>query len=50
MDGLYGKYPRIDREILKKHSEGLIATSCCIGAEVPQAILSKGEEAAETDQ
>lgn len=47
MDGLYGKYPRIDREILKKHSEGLIATSCCIGAEVPQAILFKGEEAAE---
>ncbi len=47
MDGLYGKYPRIDREILKKHSEGLIATSCCIGAEIPQAILFKGEEAAE---
>lgn len=47
IDGLYGKYPRIDREILKKHSEGLIATSCCIGAEIPQAILFKGEEAAE---
>jgi len=47
MDGLYGKYPRIDREILKKHSEGLIATSCCIGAEIPQAILFKGEDAAE---
>jgi DNA polymerase-3 subunit alpha len=47
MDGLYGKFPRIDREILKKHSEGLIATSCCIGAEIPQAILFKGEEEAE---
>ncbi len=47
MDGLYGKYPRIDRAILEKHSEGLIATSCCIGAEIPQAILFKGEEEAE---
>ena len=47
MEGLYGKYPRIDREILKKHSEGLIATSCCIGAEIPQAILFKGEAEAE---
>ena len=47
MDGLYGKFPRIDRDILKKHSEGLIATSCCIGAEVPQAILFKGEDEAE---
>ncbi len=47
MEGLYGKYPRIDRDILKKHSEGLIATSCCIGAEIPQAILFKGEEEAE---
>ena len=48
MEGLYGKYPRIDKEILKKHSEGVIATSCCIGAEIPQAIikgqLDKAEE------
>lgn len=47
MEGLYGKFPRIDRDLLKKHSEGLIATSCCIGAEIPQAILFKGEEEAE---
>ena len=39
LEGLYGKYPRIDKEILLQHSEGLIATSCCIGAEIPQAIL-----------
>jgi len=44
MEGLYGKYPRIDKEILLLHSEGLIATSCCIGAEIPQAIL-KGDVA-----
>lgn len=47
LEGLYSKYPRIDKELLKKHSEGLIATSCCIGAEIPQAILFKGEEEAE---
>ena len=47
IDGLYGKFPRIDKELLKKHSEGLIATSCCIGAEIPQAVLFKGEAEAE---
>ena len=47
MEGLYGKFPRIDKTVLKKYSEGLIATSCCIGAEIPQAILFKGEEEAE---
>ena len=36
MEGLYSKYPRIDKELLVKYSEGLIATSCCIGAELPQ--------------
>ena len=47
LEGLYSKYPRIDKELLKQYSEGLIATSCCIGAEIPQAILFKGEEEAE---
>jgi DNA polymerase-3 subunit alpha len=47
IEGMYGKYPRIDKEILLKHHEGLIATTCCLGAEVPQAILKKGEEEAE---
>lgn len=42
IDGLYGKYPRIDKNILIQHTEGLIATSCCIGAEIPQAII-RGE-------
>ena len=46
-EGLYGKFPRIDKDLLKRHSEGLIATSCCIGAEIPQAILFKGEEEAD---
>jgi len=47
IDGLYGKFPRIDRELIKKYKEGIIATTCCLGAEVPQAIVHKGEEEAE---
>lgn len=47
IDGLHGKYPRIDKNLLRTYREGLIATTCCIGAEVPQAILHKGTEAAE---
>ncbi len=47
IEGMYGKYPRIDKEILLKHHEGLIATTCCLGAEVPQTILAKGEEEGE---
>jgi DNA polymerase-3 subunit alpha len=49
MDGMYGKYPRIDKPLLLKHKEGLIATTCCLGASVPQAILHKGEDAAEKE-
>jgi DNA polymerase-3 subunit alpha len=48
MEGLYGKYPRIDKELLLKYHEGIIATSCCIGAEIPQAILHGRLEEAET--
>ena len=47
MEGLYSKFPRIDKELLEKYNEGLIATSCCIGAEVPQAILNGQLEKAE---
>ncbi|WP_026461936.1 DNA polymerase III subunit alpha [Adhaeribacter aquaticus] len=47
IEGLYSKWPRIDKELLQKYSKGLIATSCCIGAELPQTILWKGEEEAE---
>ena len=46
IDGLYGKYPRVDKELIKQYSEGLIATTCCLGAIVPQTILKKGEEEA----
>ncbi|MBS1774147.1 MAG: DNA polymerase III subunit alpha [Bacteroidetes bacterium] len=47
MEGLYGKYPRIDKELVAQYHEGLIATTCCLAAEVPRTILRKGEEEAE---
>ena len=48
IEGLYSKWPRIDKELVQKYHEGLIATTCCLGAEVPQAILHKSVEEAET--
>ncbi len=47
IDGLYSKWPRIDKELIEKYHEGIIATSCCLAAEIPQAILNQGEEEAE---
>ena len=47
MEGMYSKWPRIDKELIEKYHEGIIATSCCLAAEIPQAILNKGEEEAE---
>ncbi len=47
LEGLYGKYPRIDKELLKQYKEGLIATTCCIASEVQQTILNEGEEKGE---
>ena len=49
IEGLYSKYPRIDKELIEKYHEGLIATTCCIGAYVPQTILHQGEEKAEAE-
>ena len=45
LDGFYYK-PRIDHDIMREHSEGLVATTCCLQGEVPQTILNKGEAAA----
>lgn len=49
MEGMYSKYPRIDKELVLKYHKGLIATTCCLGASVPQSILRDGEEAAEKE-
>jgi len=37
IDGFY-YHPRIDHEFLAEHSEGLIATSGCLAAEIPRAL------------
>src|SRR5690242_5253039 len=49
IEGMYSKYPRIDKELILQYHEGLIATTCCLGALVPQAILKKGELDAEKE-
>ena len=49
IEGMYSKYPRIDKELIHKYHEGLIATTCCLGALVPQMILNKGETEAENE-
>lgn len=49
IEGLYGKYPRITKALIEKHKEGLIATTCCIGAVVPKTILKQGEAIGENE-
>ncbi|HYG73574.1 MAG TPA: DNA polymerase III subunit alpha [Planctomycetota bacterium] len=44
-EGFY-YHPRVDRELLARHSKGLIASSGCIGSEVPQNVLNKDYSAA----
>ncbi len=38
LEGFYYK-PRIDKELLEQHNQGLIGLSACIGGEIPQLIL-----------
>ncbi|MEO6539096.1 MAG: DNA polymerase III subunit alpha [Ferruginibacter sp.] len=49
IEGMYSKYPRIDKQLIHKYHEGLIATTCCLGALVPQTILKKGEGEGENE-
>ena len=44
--GYYYK-PRIDKALLRKHHEGLIALSACLGGEIPSKILNEGPDKAE---
>ncbi|MFO8053943.1 MAG: DNA polymerase III subunit alpha, partial [Bacteroidales bacterium] len=43
LEGFYYK-PRVDKELLREYSEGLIASTACLGGEVPKAILLHGKE------
>ncbi|PZR78541.1 MAG: DNA polymerase III subunit alpha [Candidatus Aeolococcus gillhamiae] len=47
LEGYYYK-PRIDKELLAEHADGLICLSACIGGELPQAILGGDMDAAES--
>lgn len=44
-EGFYYK-PRIDMEVLEKHSKGLIALSACLSGDVPRALLQNDYEKA----
>ena len=43
LEGFYYK-PRIDREVLAQHSEGLIALSSCLKGEIPRLVMNRKEE------
>ena len=44
LEGFYYT-PRVDKQLIREHSEGLIALSACLGGELPQAIMKSGYEA-----
>ncbi len=44
-EGFYYK-PRIDKELLQQHSEGLICLSSCLSGEVPSLLLARDENGA----
>ncbi|HKQ98891.1 MAG TPA: DNA polymerase III subunit alpha [Candidatus Polarisedimenticolia bacterium] len=46
LEGYYYR-PRIDRELLRKHAGGLIATSTCLGGEIPQFLMAGDRARAE---
>ncbi len=39
IEGFYSK-PRVDRELIKKYSKGLIALSACLAGEIPRLLLN----------
>ena len=45
LEGFYYK-PRIDKELLEAHKEGLVAFSGCLASEIPQAIIHDANDKA----
>lgn len=39
IDGVKGKYPRLDHEVLNEYNKGLTVTTSCLGGLIPQHIL-----------
>ena len=46
LDGFYYK-PRVDKKLLRQHSEGLIACSACLAGEIPRKIQANKPQEAE---
>ena len=46
LEGFYMK-PRVDHELLREYSEGVIAMSGCLGAQIPRNLLDLGPEQGE---
>ena len=46
LDGMYGGKPRVDRDILRAHSKGIICLSGCISGPVNEWLLKDDEEKA----
>ncbi|BCS89403.1 DNA polymerase III subunit alpha [Pseudodesulfovibrio sediminis] len=44
LEGFYYK-PRVCKNLLKKHSEGLVALSACLAGEVPRVLMNEGLDA-----
>ena len=49
IEGMYSKYPRIDKKLIEQYKEGLIATTCCLAGYVPNKILTEGELSGEIE-
>jgi len=47
LEGLYGLFPRIDKELIVAHKEGVIALSGGLNGEIPYLVLNVGETQAE---
>ncbi len=47
IEGLYGNYPRIDKELIQTYHEDLIALTGSLSGEIPNLILNVGETQAE---
>ncbi len=46
LEGFYYK-PRVDKELMRRHSQGIIALSGCFNGEIPRAVRANKQERAE---
>lgn len=46
LQGMYRGRPRVDLDLLRAHSEGLIGLSACLAGQVARSFLDSGEDAA----